>query len=434
MTSTRQLVKSTAPEDTRALRPKSKCILLVPVLLLSLCFPSYFFTSVSMDIPASMKATLDSGSASSQNKQQQPTTHSMENDNVNITEADLFKSACIWYDSSKRNHRISYASVFGSWDFRTSNRSSDESINSGTRYPAFVLLSGPNVTTMAQPFTRNIMPPIMYVPPIPNPAHCVQDMLFSLLPMAYRGDLHGVHAVTVNRPEDDYCVQAISALAWFDDYQTVSDNTCFEKLWVPAFMHYRFPRGRSRGIKFVNGNGYLHNEDLPREMMHFFRQEMWRAAGLEKRQNDSGILLFESRRGTGRRMWKNVDEIAERVRRELGTQPGDLRIVDNVGMLSWKDQAELYSSASVIVTPHSGSNPNIIFMRPNSTVFEVSCNGGSWAREWLIDIGIRHHEILADEPNCSGHNEQFLGVQPETLVGPIIEAYTTAVPDGINSK
>ena len=64
---------------------------------------------------------------------------------------------------------------------------------------------------------------------------------------------------------------------------------------------------------------------------------------------------------------------------------------------------------------------NIVFMRPNTTVFEISCEGGSWVHEWVIDLGIRHIEILADEPQCNNHNEQFLGVQPTTLVDRIIQ-------------
>ena len=299
-----------------------------------------------------------------------PSSHPMDKENVNVTEADLLMSACLRYVGNI--HHISYKNVFGSWDHKTDNRSEHDSLNLATKTTlSFAKVERAfhdlevieNITSLAQAqwgvLPNSRLPPIMFVPYMRNPAHCVQDLLFSLLPMAYRGDLHGVHAVNVKWPKDDYCVASLTALGWFDEFHSVPDNTCFDKLWVPAFMHYRFPRGRSRDIEFVNNNGYLHKEDLPVEMLKFFQKEMWNGFLLNNSLLDEGKhkrILFESRRGTLRRIWKNVDEIADIIRQKLGTGL-DLHIVDDVGALSMKEQADLFHSASVLVTPHSGSNP-----------------------------------------------------------------------------
>ena len=359
-------------------------------------------------------------------------SYPMQHESMHITEADLFKSACLWIN--RGGHHISYRNFFGSWDHKTSNRSHHDSLNLATVYAgahvrAFDEIEE-NITSHAQTawgISPANLPPMMYVPPNSHPAHCVQDVLFSLLPMAYRGDLRGVHAVTVNWHGDDYCTVVLAAMGWFEHLQTVPNNTCFDKLWVPAFMHYRFPRGRSRGVEFKNSNGYLHKEDLPIEMIQFFQTEMWKGLLSNNTFLDGkkgGIILFESRRGTDRRIWKNVDEIAGIVRERLGSKSLDVEIVDDMGKLTIKEQAAIYHRAAVLVTPHGGSNPNIVFMQPNTTVFEISCTGGSWAREWIIDLGIRHFAVLADAPPCNDHNEKFIAVQPKTLVEPIMDAYT----------
>ncbi|EJK68779.1 hypothetical protein THAOC_10008 [Thalassiosira oceanica] len=365
--------------------------------------------------------------------------HPLKQENVNITEADLFKSACL---SKGRNswHHISYKEVFGSWDFKTLNRSADESINKGSNFPAFLtatrrLNEDTEVTNFSHFSGRGQhdyeTSPIMLVPPIPNPAHCVQDLLFSILPMAYRRELKGVHAVSIHSPgqDKDYCVQAISALGWFEGRHTFPAGTiCFEKLWAPAFMHYRFPRGRSRGLKLSKKRHgrYLHKEDLPIEMLKFLQSEMWRAAldDADGTEVVSRKIVLESRRGLSRRTWKNVDDIANILKDRLSLNSSELHIVGNVGDFSWKQQAALFHGASIWVTPHSGSNPNTIFMKPNTTVIELSCKGtNSWIREWIVDLDIDHRSIVADDPMCSGHDEKFLGFRPETLVDPIVKAY-----------
>ena len=99
-----------------------------------------------------------------------------------------------------------------------------------------------------------------------------------------------------------------------------------------------------------------------------------------------------------------------------------VQIVDDTGAFTLQEQASLFHGASVLVTPHSGANANIVFMRPNTTVFEIRCTGSSWVREWVIDLGINHFNILPDAPRCSDHNEKCGTVRPTTLLGPVLHA------------
>ena len=95
--------------------------------------------------------------------------------------------------------------------------------------------------------------------------------------------------------------------------------------------------------------------------------------------------------------------------------------MDDVGALTIEEQAALFQSASIMVAPFGGSIANIIFMRPNAIVFEVSCGESSWVRDWATDLRIRHSVIRADGPPCKfeGHRTYF--VQPSTLVELILD-------------
>ena len=375
----------------------------------------------------------------------------------NITEADLLYSSCL--DTKccfgGRKHHISYKSLYGSRKSNNINRSSDDSMNMATKKSEFFAVISRNnddddhvifnetfskyaldVLGIQQSDDASLLP-VMYIPPIYNPAHCVQDLLFALLPMVYRGDINrNVIGVANYYPKDDYCIDILNALGWFHHLYEVPRKTCFDKLWVPAFMHYRYPRGLPRGLQVPN-NGLYYEEKLPVEMIQFFQREMWRGLlnkndtlPLDKEDdnnnnnnsNHQGMILLESRRTAKKRMLKDVDEIADMIRQKL---PPDVNvyIVDDVGALSVREQAFLYHNATVIVAPHGGSNPNIIFMKPNTTVFEISCNGGSWAREWILDLGISHYPYPADEPECNDHNIKFLGVKPGTLADKVIWAF-----------
>ena len=369
--------------------------------------------------------------------------HPMNAENHKIREADLFKSVCLSSDS-RNHHSMLYKDVFGSWDHKTSNRSDADSINIASK--VWVSFNRAIDDEFYETMTSHAnvdwglprVPPLMLVIGLPNPSHCVQDMLFSLLPLVYRGDLKGTRAVAVNLPYKDYCISTLTALGWFEQIHIVHDQTCFDKLWVPAFMHNRFPRGRSRGIEFGNGNGYLHKEDLPIEMIQFFQREMWRSVLANNNPflseyNSHRTILFVSRRGEHRRIWQNVDDIAVIVREKLSSG-ATVRIIDNVGDFSLKEQAAIYHSADVLVTPHSGSNANIVYMRPKTTVFEIHCTGDSWVREWVIDLGIHHRNIIADAPRCDNHDEKFVAVQPSTLVEPILHAYAKVTGIKIESE
>ncbi|KAL7508665.1 hypothetical protein ACHAXN_005741 [Cyclotella atomus] len=324
--------------------------------------------------------------------------------------------------------------VYGGWDFKTSNRSHPDSVNLASfKGPAPQIRASQDENMNSWNETASFyaeekggvsasFPPLMYYAPFANyhPAHCMQDVIFSMLPMAYRGELQGVTLVQIEsedeRPRDNYCNHVIDALGWFDEHRIFPNYTCFEKLWVPAFMHYRFPskvRGGSAAVIF-NSNGYLHKEDLPIDMLVYLQQQLWKGVGLHHDPDcKDQIILIESRIGWGRRIFKDAYAIGEMLQEKYNRT---VKIVDSFSGLSLKEQAAIFHSASVFIGPHSGSNANLIFMKNGSHVFEIHCMGGSWARDWLLDLGIHHIPVLPDNPPCSDHDAKEMSVKNSTIL------------------
>jgi len=322
--------------------------------------------------------------------------------------------------------------VYGGWDFRTSNRSHPDSLNLasfGGPAPAIRASKDDMRNSWNESASfyaaenwgiSGSLPPLMYWVAPNHPAHCLQDVIFSLLPMAYRGELKGVILVDIEsadiHPPDNtsYCNQVISALDWFDGHWHVPNNTCFEKLWVPAFMHNRFPsKVRRGGLAARNSNGYLHKEDLPVDMLSYLQQQLWNGVGLH---HDSDcinqFILIESRIGWGRRVFKDAYVISDMLQTNFNQTA---KVVDSFSGLSLNEQAGIFHRASIFIGPHSGSNANLIFMKKGSYVLEIHCTGGTWAREWLLDLGIHHMSVLPDNPSCSDHNVLEMSVKNATI-------------------
>eukprot|EP00956_Cyclotella_meneghiniana_P008634 scaffold11760_cov69-Cyclotella_meneghiniana.AAC.1 len=189
----------------------------------------------------------DDGGNNRNEPRKQPHHHPLSKENENITEADLLNRCCIWTHKQKEGYLCSMANivvlfhthsvvlssnalalappVYGGWDFRTSNRSHPDSLNLasfGGPAPAIRASKDDMRNSWNESASfyaaenwgiSGSLPPLMYWVAPNHPAHCLQDVIFSLLPMAYRGELKGVILVDIEsadiHPPDNtsYCNQ-----------------------------------------------------------------------------------------------------------------------------------------------------------------------------------------------------------------------------------
>ena len=268
----------------------------------------------------------------------------------------------------------------------------------------------------------------MFIPSIFDPSHCTQDLLFSLLPMVYNGKLRDYQAVAVTRPDTskeyharnytgDYCTLVLKALGWFQNMTVLPNNTCFDEVSIPAFMYHRFPRGWDEKAG-KSATDYFYNGNLPLQVMTFYQQQMWRsflASNKYLYRGKKKRIIFDTRASMftgdwGKGEWTNANEIAKLIREQLDPEMYTVEIIGDVGALTLQEQAALYQSAAILVAPQGFTLANIVFMRPNSIIYEISCGESSWVRDWAIDLKLRHAIVRADEPPCNVEGHKTLPI------------------------
>lgn len=351
---------------------------------------------------------------------------------------DILKNACISYTDDSQLHHIWYRGVYGSWDKRTKDRNDRESFHLASRKNRWLktyMVSDYLQPDMIPPITStsNFTTPLMFVPAMFDHSLCIHDLLFSLLPMAYRGKLNTYQAVAVSRPNatDDlvrdyagnYCTLVLKELGWFQSITTVPNKKCLDSIAIPAFMYHRAPRGWAKGIH--SANDFMYDNDLPLPMLHYFQQQMWKAFLTNNKyyyKEKKNRILFDTREGLRRDEWTNAKEIAKLIQDELDPDLFEVIIVDDVGAMTIKEQAALFQSASILVGPVASSISNAIFMKPRSVVFEITCGKeSSWIRDWITDLGIRHSVVRADDIPCINPYRKTYAVQPSSIVDLIVD-------------
>ena len=98
--------------------------------------------------------------------------------------------------------------------------------------------------------------------------------------------------------------------------------------------------------------------------------------------------LYLSRASAAVRRIANENEISEVLRHR------NFEIVEAEN-LSWREQANLFADASVIVAPHGAALANIVFCKPGTRVVEISTRAGY--RDWywqLAAVAGLSHEVM----------------------------------------
>ena len=101
-------------------------------------------------------------------------------------------------------------------------------------------------------------------------------------------------------------------------------------------------------------------------------------------------MLYDRRTNKGAahhgvRVWLNGDKCAAAARRFGGGEVFKVVEMENFGGLSLRQQAGLFQAADVFFCPHGAHMANSVFMRPGSTIVEMSCGGLTWMRpDYLV--------------------------------------------------
>ena len=274
-----------------------------------------------------------------------------------------------------------------------------------------------------------------------NPADCLQDIMFALLPTLYASPQFGptesllpvsdLTFVLTHGHGQTYCHQLLDLLGWFKNARPAQPGPiCHETLLVPPYRANRFPRGRQDGRSttfnlLARGQSPLEPvladisaADLPLEQLVWLRDKMVAELELHRPQGASAgtmptgenpgyTLLLNITREDQSRTWVNIADAAKNLTAyqesfddeyDSVEVPGSVRVINSLSTLSLIDQAWLFRNADVVIGSHGDWTANAIFMRPGTAVIEIGCRQDN--PEYLV-AQQEMRQLCAPEPDVA---------------------------------
>ena len=278
------------------------------------------------------------------------------------------------------------------------------------------------------------------------PAHCLQDVAFSMAQADWGGAANATRHVLVALQTDfnssSWCSHFMATTGLLPK-TAVAAPACAASLYVPEYMRHRFPFGqdspnpwmRSYVRKMRQTTGV--QSDLDPQMFRRWVDGVRASPGGRSRVGSPTkaatgfgrdrppvVLLVTRRHGATKRVWGNVDAFAAHLRLHYGAAL-DLRLVHDMGKLNYSEQRWLVEEAAVVIGPHGGWTANLIWARPGTEFVEFQCSldmlnrtstrSWTWASFWFHQAGGIHLELDADAPRCFSHDEKVLNVSVTAL-------------------
>jgi capsular polysaccharide biosynthesis protein len=187
----------------------------------------------------------------------------------------------------------------------------------------------------------------------------------------------------------------------FSNYDTLLLNGSRANYERETLTALEVPREK---IRFVNSRDRFQIASAVFPCLDINVVAPWKVRGLRQLaspvpSNQHRRRLYLSRARAAVRRIGNEKEISEALRQH------DFEILE-AETLSFREQADLFAHASVIVAPHGAALANIVFCQPGTRVVEISTRAGY--RDWywqLATVAGLSYEVLEAQPIGSSSNE-----------------------------
>ena len=240
-----------------------------------------------------------------------------------------------------------------------------------------------------------------------NPAHCLMDIFFSVVrgialsndsrrpSFAWYTTPRGEPACAHDPDKQNWCCFVATKLNLIDPTKAAAvpdgerQQHCFRELWMPMQMENRFPIDWTQP-DFVGNTALIRKyanwssdrgpqtTEYPKRKLEQMQSILHRSVLNENpMQWETGyggqqtILLLDRTWSNWRRKWLNANETAAMIKQQFGRH-NLVHYGKGYNELKPQQQAELFSSAHIIISPHGAQLANLIFARVGTKVLELT--------------------------------------------------------------
>ena len=271
----------------------------------------------------------------------------------------------------------------------------------------------PDMQSEVKRVWEDLEEPVYFFYPLPNPAHCLHDCMFSIALEAFGdgpGEHNGDKDATKPLPHFQKFLYASltntgsAATRWdvflhekagilqpvgelFRGIDKAAATLCFKHLVVPRFMRHRFAHDW-RSVCDVSRFSYIETAPTfyPQYNLRRLQERLFATCFNEPvvawpDQTPSrrvyAKLLLHDRGEAKRRKWSNGAEAFAWIQRHYDAHFASMVYLSNDYVtLSPMQQARLFHSADVVIAPHGGALANLIFCRPGTRIIELTDEPG----------------------------------------------------------
>ncbi len=290
--------------------------------------------------------------------------------------------------------------------------------------------------------------PVYLFLPLANPAHCLEDILFSIAlelesgwspgqPPLYRSFVQGIAGPPREASTDWglYAHQGVGVVAQegelLADDRTPGRRLRLRHLVVPKYMRHRFAHDWRRPARGPRRHGYIDRKaDMyPLEALVELQRRLFAGCLGEKvvpgpsDPSARRILLHDRGEATCRR-WSNGRAVARWIEERWGDRIGGIDFVsEDYAGLSPKQQAGLFRAADIVIAPHGAALANLIYCRPGTVVLELGWQSEDpgWYR-FVTRLGMEHH--IVRPPGLSKRGTESFDA-PVELLADVLDGVTT---------
>ncbi len=285
-------------------------------------------------------------------------------------------------------------------------------------------------------FEANTSAAVLFILPMDNPAHALNDALFSVVldNLCKRGETgycFDHYFLANSQPVDghfgnsnwnQYVHHQLGIVSPESELFRGMDKRnklfFFPHLMMPKYMRHRFAAdwpslAPFRDFRYIDQSDPLYPLDVLLEMRRRLFGNCFDSEP-DQTHDDNSILIYD-RGDMHRRRWSNAIDALSLIQKEFADRVSNISFLsEDYGTLKPSEQARLFNQSSLIITPHGGALANLIFCRPGTRVIEFATSALPWGWfHFCARLGMEH--VIHKTASLVDHYPAHFEVPPDEI-------------------